>query len=121
MYRTRLNRVSLLIFPLLLIVSQQAAAQAGHLDPTFGSGGIVTTDFGDQTQSGNVASANAVTIQSDGKIVVCGGIPGSSGFPVPAVVRYNSNGSLDMSAWTRPLGAAAWSRPRAWRTRRLRR
>ncbi|MGO9518544.1 MAG: hypothetical protein ACLPND_16025 [Candidatus Korobacteraceae bacterium] len=92
---TMLNRALLLIFSILLIASQQTAAQAGHLDPTFGSGGIVTTDFGDQTRSGNVASANAVTIQSDGKIVVSAGIPGSSGFPVPAVARYNTDGSLD--------------------------
>jgi|SRR5271167_3373449 len=97
---TTLNRASLLIFSLLLIASQQAAAQAGHLDPTFGNGGIVTTDFGDQTQSANVATANAVTIQPDGKIVVCGGVPSHAGFPVPAVARYNTDGSLDTSFGT---------------------
>jgi uncharacterized delta-60 repeat protein len=100
MYGTTLNRASLLIFSILLIASQQAAAQAGHLDPTFGNGGIVTTDFGDQTGSSNVASANAVTIQSNGKIVVGGGIPSHTGFPVPAVARYNTNGSLDTTFGT---------------------
>ncbi len=97
---TILNRASLLIILILLIASQQAVAQAGHLDPTFGSGGIVTTDFGDQLQSSNVATANAVTIQPDGKIVVCGGVPSSTGFPVPAVARYNTNGGLDTSFGT---------------------
>src|ERR1039458_10296882 len=100
MHATTLKRASLLIFSILLIASQQAAAQAGHLDPTFGSGGIVTTDFGDQTGSSNVASANAVTIQSNGKIVVAGGVPSHTGFPVPAVARYNTNGSLDTTFGT---------------------
>src|ERR1022692_2002064 len=99
MHATTLNRASLLIFSLLLIASQQAAAQAGHLDPTFGSGGIVTTDFGDQGGS-NKASPNAVTIQPDGKIVVCGGVPSHTGFPVPAVARYNTNGSLETTFGT---------------------
>ena len=100
MNSTTLNRASLLIVSILLIASQQAVAQAGHLDPTFGSGGIVTTDFGDQTGSSNVASANAVTIQSNGKIVVGGGVPSHTGFPVPAVARYNTNGSLDTTFGT---------------------
>ena len=97
MHGTTLNRASLLIYSFLLIASHQATAQAGHLDPTFGNGGIVTTDFGDQTQSSNVATANAVVIQPDGQILVCGGIPGSNDFPIPAVARYNANGSLDKS------------------------
>ncbi|MFI5116932.1 MAG: hypothetical protein ACHP8B_09555 [Terriglobales bacterium] len=100
MNSTTLNRASLLIVSILLIASQQAVAQAGHLDPTFGSGGIVTTDFGDQTQSANSASANAVAIQSNGKIVVGGGVPSHTGFPIPAVARYNTNGSLDTTFGT---------------------
>lgn len=39
----------------------------GSLDTTFGTGGIVTTTVG----SGN-ASANALGIQTDGKIVAAG-------------------------------------------------
>jgi uncharacterized delta-60 repeat protein len=100
MHATALNRVSLLIFSISLIASQQAVAQAGHLDPTFGNGGIVTTDFGDQNQPSNAATANAVLIQPDGKILVCGGVPGSRDFPVPAVARYRTNGSLDKSFGT---------------------
>jgi uncharacterized delta-60 repeat protein len=100
MHHITLHRAWLLIFSVLLIASQQAAAQAGKLDPTFGKGGIVTTDFGDQTRSNNLASANSVVIQPDGKIVVCGGAPGSQGFPVPAVARYHTNGALDTSFGT---------------------
>jgi uncharacterized delta-60 repeat protein len=91
---TTLRRAWLLVFSIVLVASTQAAAQAGQLDPTFGTGGIVTTDFGNQINS-DVATANAVTIQPDGKIVVCGGAPGSNGFPNAAVVRYNPDGSLD--------------------------
>jgi uncharacterized delta-60 repeat protein len=87
--------LSFLVFSVMLISSRQVAAQAGQLDPTFGNGGIVTTDFGDQSQSGDIASGNAVEMQPDGKIVVAGEVPNSNGFPVPAVLRYNSNGSLD--------------------------
>ena len=54
----------------------------GFLDPTFGTGGIVTTDL--------VGGASAVAVQSDGKIVVAGS--NSNDF---AVVRYNADGSLD--------------------------
>jgi len=87
----------LLGFSTLLIATEQATAQAGRLDPTFGNGGIVTTDCGLQTGSSNAATANAAAIQSDGKIVVVGAAPGSNGFPIAAVARYNSNGSLDTS------------------------
>src|SRR6204780_5406634 len=106
MSRTTANRASLFILSVLLVYSQWAAAQAGRLDPTFGSGGIVTTDFGDQSNS-NKASANAVIVQPDGKIVVGGGIPSTTGFPVPAVARYNSNGSLDTAFGTNGIASIA--------------
>ena len=56
----------------------------GTLDPTFGSGGIVTTDVGDY--------CTTVAIQSDGKIVVAG-----TGIYVGdfALARFNTDGSLD--------------------------
>jgi uncharacterized delta-60 repeat protein len=95
MYTTALHRASLLIVSILLAASTQAAAQAGQLDPTFGQGGIVTTDFGLQSGQSNIPTANAVTIQPDGKILVCGGVPSSTGFPYAAVARYNTDGSLD--------------------------
>lgn len=57
----------------------------GSLDTTFGTGGTVTTDFG-----GN-ESAAAALIQPDGKIVTVG----NTNLNVAAVVRYNSDGTLD--------------------------
>ena len=65
----------------------------GSLDTTFGIGGIVTTTIG----SGNNL-AFALGIQSDGKIVVAGGSNGSTHDFV--LVRYNANGSLDISFGT---------------------
>jgi uncharacterized delta-60 repeat protein len=59
----------------------------GSLDTTFGSGGKVTTDFG------NNESGNAVALQPDGKIAVVGNaLVVSYDF---AVARYNVDGSLD--------------------------
>lgn len=62
----------------------------GNLDPTFGTGGRVTTDFG-----GGFDSANTLELQRDGKIVTAG----DSVLPNTAfdftVARYNTNGSLD--------------------------
>ena len=58
----------------------------GTLDPTFGTGGRVTTGF----DSGNV-HANAVIVQPNGKIVLAGG-NGGNRF---ALARYNVDGSLD--------------------------
>ncbi len=62
----------------------------GSLDTTFGSGGQVSTDFGDWDY------AYTVAIQSDGKIVVAGYAPvdGNNNF---ALARYNSDGTLDAS------------------------
>jgi uncharacterized delta-60 repeat protein len=63
--------------------------QGGTLDPTFGTGGKVTTDF-----SGTVA------VQADGKLVLAGGAPLSNGNSAFALARYNSNGALDASFGT---------------------
>ncbi len=60
----------------------------GLLDESFDGDGKVTTDIGSSYDS-----ANAVAIQEDGKIVVAGYSTGSS--DDFAVVRYNSDGSLD--------------------------
>src|SRR5262249_6508072 len=65
----------------------------GSLDTSFGSGGKVTTDF-----AGRGDAAQAVVIQSDGKIVVVGSAyMGSTTGTDFALARYNSNGSLDTS------------------------
>jgi uncharacterized delta-60 repeat protein len=60
----------------------------GSLDTSFGTGGLVTTDFGTTHDT-----ARAVAIQTDGRIVVAG--TNGSDF---ALARYNTNGSLDSGA-----------------------
>jgi uncharacterized delta-60 repeat protein len=66
-------------------------APDGNLDPSFGSGGKVTTSFaGDPDESDQVF---AVAIQSDGAIVVGGTADGASF----ALVRYTAQGALDPS------------------------
>jgi uncharacterized delta-60 repeat protein len=70
-------------------------AQAGHLDSTFGAGGIFTTNF---TQYDTTVDS-AVAIQSDGKIVLGGTIPNGDA-QVAALLRLNTNGTLDSSFGT---------------------
>ena len=70
----------------------------GSLDAGFGDGGLVTTDVG----NGAADEARGVAIQSDGKIVVVGYVFASHipGNPINfdfALVRYNTDGSLDTS------------------------
>ena len=67
-----------------------AYAAGGDLDPTFGSGGKVTTDFNGQSDT-----AHALAIQSDGKIVAAG--YGGGGL---ALTRYTITGTLDSSFGT---------------------
>jgi len=62
----------------------------GSLDTGFGTGGIVTTNFGS-----GVAAGNSVAVQLDGKIVVAGYYNTGGMANDFAVVRYNSDGSLD--------------------------
>jgi len=63
--------------------------QAGSLDPTFGTNGIVITP--------NTGTAAAMALQSDGKIVVAGSVIGGPNFTELGLARYNTNGSLDSS------------------------
>lgn len=66
--------------------------QDGTLDPTFDGDGRVTTDSG-----GNQPDATlAVTLQPDGKIIVVGSSD-AGGVRRFAVIRYNTDGSLDTS------------------------
>ncbi len=64
----------------------------GSLDTSFGDAGKVTTSVG-----GKNDSAQSVTMQSDGKIVVAGNSFIDSNNSDFAVVRYNANGTLDPS------------------------
>ena len=64
--------------------------KAGALDPTFGLGGKVTTEFGHPS-----SWARAVALQRDGKIVVAGGTYSAATGTDIAVARYDAHGSLD--------------------------
>ncbi|MEY3346465.1 MAG: hypothetical protein RIR40_190, partial [Actinomycetota bacterium] len=70
----------------------------GSLDTSFGIGGKTTTSI-----EGNNEYANSLVIQSDGKIIAAGyslnqtGLRNDNDF---ALVRYNTNGSLDTSFGT---------------------
>jgi uncharacterized delta-60 repeat protein len=81
-----------------LIRPQVAQATAGDLDPTFGTGGMVTTDIGRSTDI-----ANAVAIQADGKLVVVGQTYRHNDFSDEdfVVLRYNIDGTLDNSFGSR--------------------
>ena len=81
---------------MLFVVTVSASGQAGKLDPTFGIGGITTLQ-NVVTGNTNFFAVGAVAVQSDGKIVVAGGVPGKNGFTVPAVLRFLSNGGPDKS------------------------
>src|ERR1700674_4045495 len=71
---------------ILISLSGLAMAQAGGLDSTFATGGIFITR---DTQAFD-AVADAVALQSDGKIVAAGEISSLAG-----VLRLNPNGTLD--------------------------
>ena len=66
----------------------------GSLDQTFGNNGSVQTTFGD-----SAAEGNDVVLQADGKIIVVGftGAGSYSSLNNFALVRFNSDGSLDQS------------------------
>ncbi len=66
----------------------------GSLDSSFGTGGKVVTDLGPQ-----IEEADSLVIQPDGKILVVGtmGTSGANPGSDLALVRYNSDGSLDTS------------------------
>ena len=74
---------------LLGAIMAPASAADGHLDPSFGSDGRVTTAF----PGGSFASA--VAIQADGKIVAVGAAAGASMTGEFAVARYETDGTLD--------------------------
>jgi uncharacterized delta-60 repeat protein len=76
--------VGILIFLMVSAVIDGNGAPAGGLDRTFGTNGAAMTPVG-----GSTNLINAISIQSDGKIIAVG----SAGSM--AVLRYNANGSLD--------------------------
>ena len=80
-----------IIVLLTLTVTSYAQTTANTLDPTFGTGGIVRTDF-----AGNIDQANAVVVQSNGQIIAAGSSFSNSKTVEDFIVaRYNADGSLD--------------------------
>jgi uncharacterized delta-60 repeat protein len=71
-------------------LSTAVFAQGGRLDPKFGQGGKVITNVPGPT----TAIANAVAVQSDGKVIVAGGLGEGQAI---GLVRYNSDGTLDQT------------------------
>ena len=69
-----------------------AQAAAGDLDPSFGSGGTVLTDFGASSED----NARSIAVEPGGKIVV-GGFSDAAGDRDFALARYDRNGTLDPS------------------------
>jgi uncharacterized delta-60 repeat protein len=66
-------------------------AARGDLDPTFGSGGKVTTDFGGSEMGW------AVAVQRDRRVVVAGDRLDPGPFDDFVLARYTANGKLDPS------------------------
>ncbi|HEX6044158.1 MAG TPA: hypothetical protein VFZ22_06685 [Pyrinomonadaceae bacterium] len=76
---------------LTITVVSNAQTATGSLDPTFGTRGIVRTDF-----AGNIDQANAVAIQPNGQIVAAGSSFSNSKTVEDFILaRYNANGTLD--------------------------
>src|SRR2546428_13804056 len=66
---------------------------AGAFDPSFSIDGKATVSFG----PGVTAAARAAAVQRDGKTVVVGNLFGTSSTAKAVVVRFNLDGSLDLT------------------------
>src|SRR5438067_7447789 len=77
-----------------VVSGRTVLAVDGDLDPTFGTGGKVLTDFDHSTDI-----ANAMAVQTDGKLVVVGATYRDNDFSNEdfAVARYNPDGTLDIT------------------------
>ena len=85
--KTIFSRFSRLVFTIALVA--QTVAAPGDLDTTFGAGKVFT-------HIQNSDYANAVAVQTDGKIVVAGNYYNGTDWDI-VVTRYNLNGALDIS------------------------
>lgn len=69
----------------------------GSYDSTFGTNGLATAQLSDSLSVPCSVQVNGLTLQSDGKIIVCGYLFTSSSFYDIFVARFLTNGSLDIS------------------------
>ena len=76
----------------LFALANAAHAAPGDLDPSFGTGGRVVTDFNLSTDI-----AGAIALQPDGKLVVVGTTYTNNDYSGEdfAIARYNADGSID--------------------------
>ena len=99
-----MDKLLVLTLTALIVLPGPVLASDGALDGTFGIGGRVSSRFPD--------FPNAAGIQPDAKIIVAGSAqgtgPGASGDF--ALVRYNSNGSLDTTFGLRGQVTSDFSR-----------
>jgi uncharacterized delta-60 repeat protein len=79
---------------LLLSLVRHSAGAPGTLDPTFGTGGRVMSEFG------ALEAATALIVQPDGKLVVAGFSITDGGNSQFLLVRYGPDGRLDASFGT---------------------
>jgi uncharacterized delta-60 repeat protein len=78
----------------LALLAATLAAQTGALDPGFGSGGVVVTDFSGTFQNPqNNEGVNKVLVQPDGKVLAIGWTGTTSS--VQALARYHPDGTPD--------------------------
>ena len=90
--KRRASQTTLYVCLTLLCLPALAAAQAGHLDASFGNGVAGIFSF---SQSGSATFSTGVGLQSDGKIVVAGQIGARSG-----LLRLTTKGQLDSTFGT---------------------
>jgi beta-propeller uncharacterized protein DUF5122 len=94
-YHSSLAKYTFALMTLGLILTPKfmSAQTAGTLDPTFGTGGRVTTFFGGDGLNGD--DGYSVKVQTDGKLVLAGITTNLDDTTDFGVVRYNNNGTLD--------------------------
>jgi uncharacterized delta-60 repeat protein len=91
---SRITRVLVCVLAATLMATaplSRVSADAGDLDTSFGTNGIVITQLGAEV---NIHGFSDVAIQTDGKIIAVGHSGTSPNVDV-TLARYNANGSLD--------------------------
>jgi len=87
----RFGRSALILVVLAaLSISMAASAASGNLDPTFGAGGVVLTDFGSSSDAGL-----RVDLSPDGNKIYTLGTTLVNSVRTPTLARYYQNGALD--------------------------
>jgi len=89
--KLRIVRTLVLAAALMVASAVPSAAAPGQLDPSFGAGGTVVTEF-----PSSYSGARAVAVQADGRIVAAGfAHTNNSIISDFALTRYDASGALD--------------------------